>query len=281
MPETSLSQITEHVYWMSPGQPDRPSLAAIAGTRHTLMLDAGASDAHARLFLDALARANVAKPHMVALTHWHWDHVFGAVTLDIPVIASAATSDQLAVLAGYEWSDHALDQRVASGAEIRQCADDIKVELPAPRAVHIVRPTLVFQSTLEVHLGDVTVLIQQVGGDHAADSCVMYIPEDKVLFLGDCLYDAIYAPVRHYTPRNLLPLLDTVTAFEADYHIEGHLDHVMARAEFDALVTKMRKAESLVKRFGSVEPAALAQIDPSDEDMGYFVRAFIAGLQLP
>jgi glyoxylase-like metal-dependent hydrolase (beta-lactamase superfamily II) len=188
MAETELSQITEHVYWMSPGKPDRPALAAVAGARYTLMLDAGASESHTRLFLHALSAEDVRPPQLVALTHWHWDHVFGAAELHVPVIASAATADQLAVLARYEWSDAALDQRVAEGTEIPMCAADIKVELPAPRTVRIVPPTIIFDSALQLDLGAVTVIILPVGGDHAADACVMYMPEDRVLFLGDCLY---------------------------------------------------------------------------------------------
>jgi hypothetical protein len=52
---TVLTKISEHVYWMPPGAPDRPSLCAVVGDRRTLMLDAGSSKAHAREFLDALS----------------------------------------------------------------------------------------------------------------------------------------------------------------------------------------------------------------------------------
>ena len=50
------------MYWLPPAKPDRPSLCAVVGEHATLMLDAGASDAHARLFLDALAAEGVAPP---------------------------------------------------------------------------------------------------------------------------------------------------------------------------------------------------------------------------
>jgi glyoxylase-like metal-dependent hydrolase (beta-lactamase superfamily II) len=69
VPETTLSKISDHVYWMSPGAPDRPSLGAVVGTRHTLLLDGGASAAHARLFLDALRAEGVPPPRYLALTH--------------------------------------------------------------------------------------------------------------------------------------------------------------------------------------------------------------------
>jgi len=279
MPETTLSKISDHVYWLSPGKPDRPSLCAVVGTQHTLLLDAGASTAHIRLFLDALASAGVSTPHYVALTHWHWDHVFGAAALGLSMIAHTMTADQLNLLATYDWSDAALDQRVSRGEEIAFCADNIKLELPEPRGVQIITPDIIFHDSLEIRLGDVTCRLQHVGGDHAADSCVAYIAPDRVLFLGDCLYDAIYAPTRHYTTRHLFPLLDKLRAFDAELYVEGHNPNVMPRTEFIAMTDKMRRVGTLVEQIGPDEAAVLAQMDqPVDEDAAYFVKAFIAGI---
>jgi glyoxylase-like metal-dependent hydrolase (beta-lactamase superfamily II) len=278
MPETTLTQISDHVYWMSPGKPDRPSLCAVVGTQYTLLLDAGASVAHTRLFLDALASAGVPRPRYVALTHWHWDHVFGAAAPGLPIMAHAATAAQLNVLATYDWSDAALDQRVGSGEEIVFCAGNIKLELPEPRSVQIITPDIIFHDSLEIRLGNVTCYLQHVGGDHAADSCVAYSAPDRVLFLGDCLYDAIYAPTRHYTIQRLFPLLDKLRAFNAEQYIEGHNPAVMTRTEFITMMDKMRTVGMLVEQIGPDESAVLAQLgQPVDEDTAYFVRAFIAG----
>ena len=81
MPEAVLHRISDHVYWMPPAKPDRPSLGAVVGTDGVLMLDAGASDAHARQFLNLLTAQGIPSPDYVALTHWHWDHVFGAAEI--------------------------------------------------------------------------------------------------------------------------------------------------------------------------------------------------------
>src|SRR5690349_23500553 len=117
---------------MSPGKPDRPSLCAVVGTNHTLMLDAGASRTHTRLFLDALSAAQLPHPDYVALTHWHWDHIFGAAELNIPIIAHHQTATASAVQASFQWTDAALDARVTAGIEVASCAANIKLELPEP-----------------------------------------------------------------------------------------------------------------------------------------------------
>ncbi len=279
-----LNQVSEHVYWMPPGPPDRPSLCVVVSGSDCLMLDAGASAAHARDFLGALAAMGLPSPRFFVLTHWHWDHVFGAAALGVPVIAHVATAERLGTLASYAWDDVALEQRLATGEEIAFCADNIKLELPSPREVQIARASIVFQGAMEVRVGEVTCSIMHVGGDHAADSCVVHVAPDGVVFLGDCLYDAIYTPVRHYTAAKLLPLLDTLTQLDGGHWIEGHTPSIMSSTEFQALASKMRAAARLVERLGTDETTILSvaradghEVDADFEDI---VRGLIAGRSL-
>jgi glyoxylase-like metal-dependent hydrolase (beta-lactamase superfamily II) len=146
--------------------------------------------------------------------------------------------------------------------------------------VSIAQPEIVFTDALDVQLGDVTCHIRHVGGDHADDSCVMHVLPDRVLFLGDCLYDAIYTPTWRYTAARLFPLLDAVLGFEADHFIQGHADVVLSRAEMESMAEKMRYAGRLVERIGGDERAvfdAARAERPLDEDTEYFLSAFIAG----
>ncbi|MBN8637325.1 MAG: MBL fold metallo-hydrolase [Anaerolineae bacterium] len=283
MTELKLAQLTDHFYWLAPGPPDRPTLGAVVGERGTLLLDAGASAVHARLFLDALAAANLPAPLYVALTHWHWDHVFGAEALGLPVIAHALTAQQLATLATYAWDDAAMDARVQTGEETASSAENIKLELPAPRSVRIIQPTFTFTDSLKIDLGGVTCTLQHVGGEHATDSVVAYIEPDRVLFLGDCLYPVIYgAPTWQYTRQTVLPLLDKVSGFDAQHYLEGHGAGLISQAEFARLTGQMRLVADLVVAHGADEAAILAAAEragqPRDEDLLDFVHAFIAGI---
>jgi glyoxylase-like metal-dependent hydrolase (beta-lactamase superfamily II) len=279
----ALERISDHVYWLPPAKPDRPSLCAVVGRDRTLMLDAGASDAHARLFLKHLTAVGVAPPSQVALTHWHWDHVFGAAEVGAQLIAQARTAGKLAELATRDWSDAGLEQHIALGEQTAAGAEDLKTELPAPRLVRIAQPQIVFREALELRLGGVTCQIAHVGGDHAADSSVMFIMPDRVLFLGDCMYDTFYGRTPHYTARLMLPLLDRLEAFEAEYYVRGHDPAVLTRTEFENVIGKMRLAVKLVEEFGSDEgvvfPAAKDRTgEMPDGDLAYFLRRVIAGL---
>lgn len=249
------------------------------------MLDVGASPAHTRRFFDLLAAASVPPPNLAVLTHWHWDHVFGIAEIDMPVIAHTKTAAQLARLMGYDWDDEALNARVAAGTEIEPCARDIKLELPAPRKVALRSPDLIFSGELELPLGEADCRVLHVGGDHAEDACIIHVLPDRLVFLGDCLYEAIYTPARHYTADKLFPLLDTVLALDADLYIEGHTDTVMTRVELLAMAHKMRFAGEMVRRFSLdaddlLQAAAREANEPLDDDTEYFLRAFLAGRNL-
>jgi glyoxylase-like metal-dependent hydrolase (beta-lactamase superfamily II) len=230
-----MEKISKHVYWLPPGPPDRPSLCAVAGERATIWLDAGSSPAHTRGFLDALATEGVARPSHVVLTHSHWDHVFGADELGAHVAAHELTAAYLQELAETDWSDEALDRRVAAGESSQQHADNVKQELPSPRDVRIRLAEIVFREGLDFELGSVRAQVRHVGGDHADDSSVVYIEPDRVLFLGDCLYEA---PSGGYTVERATPLLAAVRSFAAVHFVEGHSETVMSHAELEEAIAE-------------------------------------------
>jgi len=278
--DSQVRKISDHVYWMKAGDPDRPSLCAVVGDKRTVMLDAGASDEHARLFVDGLKAFGVRPPEWVVLTHWHWDHVFGANATGATVIAHQLTAERLAVMRRQEWTNAALDERVESGEEIAFCADDIKLELPEPRIVHIAPAEIVFEGSLELSLGDIAIRVQHVGGDHAADACVVHVPSDRLLFLSDCMYDNIYAPNRHLTAQKTLPLIDTLASIEAETYVEGHSRDLISRAEFDLRLEMTLHAAALADELRG-DAAAIKAATPGlsdNEEWCWLVDAFCAGI---
>jgi glyoxylase-like metal-dependent hydrolase (beta-lactamase superfamily II) len=261
-----LTRITEHVYWMPPGPPDRPSVCAVVGDRRALLLDAGSSKAHTRSLLDSLWAETAARPSAVVYTHSHWDHVFGGAELGGLVIAHAATAEELIRLAAMSWTDEALDQRVAAGQASPQHAANVKAELPSPRTVEVAPADIAFHAGLDVELGGVTVRVRHVGGDHCAESSVMYVESDRLLFLGDCMYDSSAGVL---TAESAFPLHDAILEFDAELYVDGHEASVLSRSDIEALVEKMRLAEKAVREGSAIEDA--------DEDTQYFVQAFRAG----
>lgn len=220
-----IKKIGNSFRYMTPvSETDRPILGMVVGKEKTLMIDAGNSEAHAQLFLEMLKEQNISNPDFVALTHWHWDHIFGLPVLQNALsIAHFETKKEMNTLVSYEWSDEALDARVKEGTEIEFCADCIKKEFSEkPRNIQILPPSLTFQKQLELDLGDVTCVLEHVGGDHSHDSVVIYIKEEKILFLGDCIYADIFSAKRNYTTKRTFKLIQELEKFDAETYILSH-----------------------------------------------------------
>jgi glyoxylase-like metal-dependent hydrolase (beta-lactamase superfamily II) len=220
---------------MPPGLPHRPSVCGVVGDRRTLMLDAGSSKTHSRAFLDALRAESAAQPSAVVYTHSHWDHVLGGAELGGQVIAHALTAERLVELATVDWSDEGLEQRIADGHASPQHAAYVKAEMSSPRTVEVAPADIVFQDGLEIELGGVTVQVRHVGGRHSADSSVMYVEPDRVLFLGDCMW----ASPDVLTAELAVPLHKAIRGFDAEFYVDGHSSSVSSRADIERLIEKM------------------------------------------
>lgn len=269
-----FEELSPHVDRFTPDErTDRPNLGAIHGRGGTVLVESGASPAHLRAFLDGLEARG--RPPVVAsvLTHWHWDHSFGSSALDVPVLAHVETARELAQQASYEWSDDALAERVRDGRELAFCAEMIRLELPDRSELRIVVPDETFTDRWTHDLGDVQVVAEHVGGDHAADSVVVHVPQDGVLFLGDCLYQRLHAPEPCLTVDGVRTLVGRVRAYGARIAVEGHADQVDDAAGHAARLDELEHAVALVERHG---PEAQALAEP-DEDLAELVGFLLAG----
>src|SRR5690606_22010384 len=123
--------------------------------------------------------------------------------------------------------------------EIEFCAKAIKEEYKNHRNIIITLPDITLENRAEIDLGGVTCIVQHVGGDHAADSVIVYIKEEKILFLGDCIYPRMYAEKVHYTISETLRVLDLLETFDAETYIPSH-QQPMAKEDFALEVAMLR-----------------------------------------
>jgi glyoxylase-like metal-dependent hydrolase (beta-lactamase superfamily II) len=274
VPDCVFEEISAHVDRYTPDdRTDRPALGAIRGARGTLLVEGGASAAHLGAFAAELAARGRPPVVGIVLTHWHWDHSFGSAAVDAPVIAHADTAAELAVQAAYDWSDAALEERVRDGREIAFCADCLRLEIPDRSALRIVLPAETFTRRHSLDLGGVRADIVHVGGDHAADSCVIHVPGDDVLFLGDCLYQRLYAPEPLLTIAAVRALVERLERFSVAVAVEGHDDGTADAAGFALRLEELRRAADLVEADG----AAAAALVGGDEDMEELVGFLLVG----
>ncbi len=255
MSKHQLQQFSPRVHWLPPDETtDRPILGLISGHNGSLVIEAGNSPAHAQLLLDQIGRLPPIR--YLCLTHWHWDHVFGINAFHVPTLAHTETKRIVKQMAAWDWSDAALDQRVAAGLEIEFCRDMIKLELPDRRHLVIRPPDITFDSQVEIDLGGLTCQLIHVGGDHAHDSTIIYVPEEKVVFLSDCLYPSIYIEPRYYSSK-INDLYSRILSLEATHYIWGHNPDIMTRAEMELEAEQLSIISNLVRTTAVATPQSL------------------------
>jgi glyoxylase-like metal-dependent hydrolase (beta-lactamase superfamily II) len=228
---STLRQLTDRIYYLpADHRTDRPVLAAILGTRYVLMVDGGASPAHAQHFLDELERVTHRRPDWVAVTHWHWDHTFGLSHLALPAFGHMNLARNLARLQGLSWSDGALAERVARGEEIAFCAENIGKEYGEQRAIDVALPTITFDDMLTLDLGDTSCRLHHIPTDHTDDAVAVYVVDDEVLFLGDAMGENLYASPPYYSAACTAQLVAAIERLPIRWFVGGHGEPVKGDA---------------------------------------------------
>lgn len=279
----TLQKLSNRLFYLPPVQlTDRPILAAIVGDDQTLLIDAGNSSNHAKLFKEQLASYHVTGD-ILALTHWHWDHIFGLNEMDMPSIANNMTYEKIRELQQLSWEDKELDERVEAGIEIPFCADAIKLELRNDRDIMIPNPTIIFEEQIKLNLGGVTCIIEHIGGDHSADSNLLYIEEEKTIFLGDCLYANLYAEKWHYTIKKMGKLLEKIEKYDAEIYFLSHHPGPLTKDEFFSFVTLLKTSALLTEKHKGklekikTEMASYFQRELTEDDLEiitYFLNGY-------
>lgn len=245
-----FKQLTSRIWYQTPvSETDRPILAVVRGEKHQLMIDAGNSSAHAALFLEEMKKHNLGSPDLLALTHWHWDHIFGMKHLRLPSMATQQTITRMKEMQPYAWTDAALQKRMDQGIEIPFCADAIKLEFGTTRDIEVVLPTIGFTGQLEIDLGGVQCQLIEVENDHSPGSLLVYIPEERVVFLGDAMYADIFSSKWNYTVERTKRLLAAIDRLEADYYVWSH-GEAMPKSEFEEEVNMLRRAIRVTEATG-------------------------------
>lgn len=245
-----FNQLTDRVWYQTPvSETDRPILGLIVGAKRSLMIDAGNSSRHAALFLEEVERHGLKKPDLLALTHWHWDHIFGLKEMNVPSIATKRTVARIEQMLDYDWTDEALEARIGQGIEISFCADAIKLEFGPTRDIAAQLPDIQFEGELVVDLGGVHCILREVENDHSPGSLLVYIPEERVLFLGDAMYADIFSAKWNYTVERMTLLLDAIAEYDAAYYVWSH-GEAMPREVFEQEVAMLRQAMDVTERAG-------------------------------
>ena len=225
-----LKRLTEHI-WMMPYEEerDRPNLCYVKGGRMSLAVDAGHSAAHVREFYALLEKENLPLPDLTVLTHWHWDHTFGMHAVHGLTLANERTNRYLA-----EWKEKI--EKNGPG-EFLAIHESIRREYPAGTEVTVKTADMVFSGEMTLDLGGCTVKVLQAEAPHTDDSTLVYVENDRVLFVGDSTCHDFFTGIKR--ADLCAKLADTIRKINPAVIMEGHWIPVPMEDTLEDLMTNL------------------------------------------
>ena len=206
-----LDRLADRV-WVYPYEEerDRPNLCYIRGDRWSMAVDAGHSADHVREFYQALEEAGLPLPELTVLTHWHWDHTFGMHAVHGLTLANEKTNQYLV--------DFRAKLEQEGTAFFLAMHESIRNEYSGGKPVIVKPADLVFRGEMLLDAGSCPIRLFQAEAPHTDDSTLVWLPDEKILILGDCtggtfpdwavdqpLADKLAETVRQINPEICLP----------------------------------------------------------------------------
>lgn len=219
-----MIKITDRIYYMPHSEEaDRPILGYVKGDKFSLMVDSGNSKKHVDLFIDEVSELEMPYPDFVAITHSHWDHTFGMSSLNALSIACKNTNDILKDMSQWQWTDQAMKNRLETGQDIEFCDTHIRIEYPDLSEIKVCTADLVFDERLSIDLGGISCELMRLESSHADDCVVAYIPEEKVVFIGDIISEDFHNGEIYYKDK-LISLINDFKGLDFNIALFGHME---------------------------------------------------------
>ena len=210
-----LQQIGAHT-WIFPQNPgkDRPNLGYVCGEKMALAVDAGHSSSHVEDFYEALKKEGLPLPDVTVITHWHWDHTFGMHAVQGRTLARPETNRHLREIA------ERLEKDAGYGRKFLRSDPCIIREYAGGVPLVVVPADEELTGDRVVDLGSLTVEICYTESPHTEDGLLVFVPEDRVLFVGDAQLGEF--PTWFMDDRKMAALKEKVRTFDAKTIVDGH-----------------------------------------------------------
>jgi cyclase len=196
----------------------------------SIVIDTSISPTDMQARLDAVD-AKASDVGLVINTHFHTDHTWGNQLFACPLLSHRACLDQMMANLADEWSP----EELAAWIKERAKSDPEQAEEAQRKWANlaIVLPTETFEDRYETTIGDVELHVIHFGG-HTPGSSVVWLPETRVLFAGDLIFEGRYPFIFHADIPVLIDALKRLPEFGARTIVPGH-GAPCGTAEIDAL----------------------------------------------
>lgn len=203
-------------------------------------------------------------PQVLIDSHYHNDHTWGSQAFlpDAVIFSSKRTRELLAAAGKEELEWHAANagQRLAALRDQYEHTRDpvqrqdlllwmgefegIVASLPH---LKICLPGIAFEGQLELFGAKRSCRLIPYPGGHTGSDTILYLPQEKIVFMGDLLFAGCHPYLADGDPQALLAALRDIRRLDAERFVPGH-GQIGTREDVDRLIDYIEEGISTARR---------------------------------
>lgn len=273
-----LEKVSDRIYYMMPNsETGRPLIGLVIGDDHCLIVDSGNSPKHANEFQLELEKMDLPPIKYLILTHHHCDHSFGMSEWNLVSIANYKTSEYIKAYQEITYDDEALELAKQKGILNEFFVTSIKNEIEDRNNFQPLNADISFDGEMTIDLGGITCELRHITSPHTDDSTILYIPEEKTLFLGDSFYGKRIDGFNYYDDKTLFPMMNLVEKYAVEHYLSSH-EPAFGKNDFETFYEHLDLGFFIANKCSSLEDGVAEYKKRFDKeapnDLIFFMKSF-------
>lgn len=185
-----------------------PNAGFILAGDQVLVIDSLMSSSLGQQLVKHLCQVTDKAPTYLINTHNHGDHVFGNQVFSPP-----------ATIIGHE---NVREVLLSQGeAMVKSFAERFSSLVPDIKDATVLAPQITYRDRMTLHFDGRAIELIHPGVAHTYGDTMVYLPNEKILFAGDILFNHIFPPIRG-SSAGWVAAIERVEAMDIETIVPGH-----------------------------------------------------------
>ena len=209
LPPPELKEVADRIfcYLQADGSWGLNNAGFVVGRRGATVIDTCFTERRTRAFLDSIHSVTKLPLHTLVNTHHHGDHTHGNYLFRDSTIVAHELCREAVLEAGLPRPDNTIGMLFPN-------VDWGDLELAAP--------TMTYQDKMTLHVEDLRLELIFMGPAHTTNDTVVWLPDHKLLFSGDLIFNEGTPFVVMGSVAGSLAAIDRLRALGAETIVPGH-----------------------------------------------------------
>jgi glyoxylase-like metal-dependent hydrolase (beta-lactamase superfamily II) len=121
------------------------------------------------------------------------------------------------------------------------CDKCIKLEYSNRQEIKVTSADIEFSGSLKINLGGIYCELTEIEAPHSEDSVLIYVPEEKAVFIGDADCEDHYNNNGHYDKNKLESFIALIKEIDFNTYVLGHDEPQTKEEAISYLMDELKK----------------------------------------